>query len=238
MITTLPAPPIELAVLDMAGTTVADDGTVLAAFTSAMDEVGIEPGSDRFEDALRYVRATMGTSKIEVFRHLLGGDETRAQDANRRFEAAYEEHVRAHGARPVPGAPEALAELADLGCLICLTTGFSPTTRDAIVESLGWGALVDLALAPTEAGRGRPWPDMVLTAVIRLGISDVRAVAVAGDTANDLWTGHRAGAGIVAGVLTGSHDRDELAAAPHTHLLDSVADLPAVVATHGRTHGL
>jgi len=29
----------------------------------------------------------------------------------------------------------------------------------------------------------------------------------------------------VAGVLTGAHDRAALEAAPHTHVLDSVADL-------------
>jgi phosphoglycolate phosphatase len=68
--------------------------------------------------------------------------------------------------------------------------------------------------------------------VLRLGVDDVREVAVAGDTASDLWSGWRAGAGVVAGVLTGAHDRATLAEAPHTHLLDSVADLPGVVAAH------
>jgi phosphoglycolate phosphatase-like HAD superfamily hydrolase len=34
---------------------------------------------------------------------------------------------------------------------------------------------------------------------------------------------------VVAGVLTGAHGRDDLAAAPHTHILESIADLPAVL---------
>jgi phosphoglycolate phosphatase-like HAD superfamily hydrolase len=70
---------------------------------------------------------------------------------------------------------------------------------------------------------------MILMAVIRLGIGDVRSVAVAGDTASDLWAGSRAGAGIVAGVLTGAHGRAELEAAPHTHILESVRNLPVLV---------
>jgi phosphoglycolate phosphatase-like HAD superfamily hydrolase len=37
----------------------------------------------------------------------------------------------------------------------------------------------------------------------------------------------------VAGVLTGAHDRDTLAGAPHTHLVDTVADLPALVDLYG-----
>ena len=64
---------------------------------------------------------------------------------------------------------------------------------------------------------------------MQLGLDDVHAMAVAGDTANDLLAGWRAGAGVVAGVLTGAHGRAELEAAPHTHVLDSVADFPAAL---------
>jgi phosphoglycolate phosphatase-like HAD superfamily hydrolase len=53
-------------------------------------------------------------------------------------------------------------------------------------------------------------------------------VAVAGDTTSDLVAGTAAGASVVAGVLTGAHDRAQLETAPHTHILDSIADLPAV----------
>jgi len=119
--------------------------------------------------------------------------------------------------------------LRGAGMKVCLTTGFSAPTRDALVARLGWQQLVDLVLSPGDAGRGRPWPDMILTAVIRLQIGDVRHVAVAGDTTSDLWAAHRAGAGIVAGVLTGAHDRAQLESAPHTHILESVRELPGLL---------
>jgi len=76
--------------------------------------------------------------------------------------------------------------------------------------------------------RGRPHPDLVLAAVLALEVDDVGAVAVVGDTASDLLAGTRAGASVVAGVLTGAHGRAELEAAPHTHLVDSVAEFPAL----------
>jgi phosphoglycolate phosphatase-like HAD superfamily hydrolase len=63
---------------------------------------------------------------------------------------------------------------------------------------------------------------------MRLEIDAVQEVAVAGDTASDLEAGTRAGAAIVAGVLTGAHSREQLLAAPHTHLLTSVTELPLV----------
>jgi phosphoglycolate phosphatase len=220
------APPlIRLAVLDLAGTTVRDEGAVEAAFVEALRQEGAGPDTDGFDQRLEYLRATMGSSKIEVFRELLG-DESGAQRANEAFEAAYGAGLAAGGAEPIPGAPDAIAALRAHEIRVCLTTGFSARTLDALLEALGWRDQVDLALSPRPGVRGRPHPDLVLAAVLALGIDDVRQVAVAGDTANDLLAGTRAGASVVAGVLTGAHDRSELAAAPHTHLLGSVAELP------------
>jgi len=219
--------PISLAVLDLAGTTVRDDGAVEAAFVDALAAVDAGPGTTGFAERLDYLRATMGRSKIEVFRALLG-DEASAARANDAFEAAYGSRVAAGGVRPIDGAEAALATLRDGGVRVCLTTGFSPATLEGLLGALGWRERVDLALAPGPGTRGRPHPDLILRAVLALEVDDVRGVAVAGDTASDLEAGTRAGASVVAGVLTGAHGRDRLAAAPHTHLLDSVADFPAL----------
>jgi phosphonatase-like hydrolase len=216
-------PPIRLVALDMAGTTVADGGAVEAAFGEALAEVGFAAGDH--DDPGEYVRRTMGQSKIAVFTELLGGDHHRASRANAAFEQAFERAVDRGEVTALPGAEACLVDLRRGGLRLCLTTGFSPATRDRIIDSLGWRGLVDLVLSPSDAGRGRPWPDMVLTAVLRLAIDDVAEVAVVGDTASDLLAGTRAGASVVIGVLGGAHSEAELAAAPHTHLIGSVADL-------------
>ena len=70
---------------------------------------------------------------------------------------------------------------------------------------------------------------MVLAAVLRLGIGDVREVAVAGDSESDMLCGSRAGASVVAGVITGVHSRERLIKGGATHILDSIADLPALL---------
>jgi phosphoglycolate phosphatase len=222
------AGPIDLVVLDMAGTTVSDGGLVEAAFVAALGAVGIAPDDPGNPERLDYVTATMGQSKIEVFRHLLGDEDT-AQRALAGFEEAIRSSIAAGAAPALPGAADCLARLRAAGLKVCLTTGFTADTQQLIIDQLGWDGLVDLALAPGPGVRGRPHPDLVLAAILQLGIDDVRRVAVVGDTANDLWCGHRAGASVVAGVLTGAHDTGQLAAAPHTHILDSVADLCAVV---------
>ncbi|WP_328512681.1 phosphonatase-like hydrolase [Streptomyces sp. NBC_00376] len=218
-------------VLDMAGTTVADGGLVEQAFSAAAERLGVEPGSADHAEKLDYVRATMGESKISVFRHLFG-DEDRAQQANTAFEEAYGELVDGGRIAPLPGAREAIERLKDEGRTVVLSTGFARTTQDAILAALGWQDLVDLTLCPADAGgRGRPYPDMVLAAFLRTGAVDgVQQVVVVGDTSYDMLSGVRSGAGIVAGVLTGAHGKDQLARNGATHVLGSVAELPDLIA--------
>lgn len=93
---------IRLVVLDMAGTTVADGGLVERAFATAARELGVEPDSADHAEKLGYVRATMGESKISVFRHLFG-EEALAQRANSAFEKAYGELVDGGSSHPSTG---------------------------------------------------------------------------------------------------------------------------------------
>ena len=220
--------PIRMVALDMAGTTVADGGAVEEAFQRALDAVGLTAGG-LTGDPQTYIRRTMGQSKITVFTELLQGDRHLAEHANVAFESAFDQAVDRGEVSAVPGAEATFDALRDAGMRVCLTTGFSPGTRERILAALDWQGKVDLALSPADAGRGRPWPDMILTALLRLRIDDVAQIAVVGDTTSDLLAGTRSGASMVIGVLTGAHSREELARAPHTHLIDSVADLPALL---------
>ncbi|MFJ1709580.1 HAD family hydrolase [Kitasatospora sp. NPDC088346] len=222
---------VQLVCLDMAGTTVEDGGAVLAAFHRALDAVGIPTGTADHTTAVAYAVETMGRSKIEVFRALTGGDEARAALANRAFEASYEEALDTQGVREIPGAADAIELLRSAGRHVVLTTGFSPATRDRILHGLGWHDLVTLALSPADAGRGRPHPDMLLTALLRTGTESVHHLAAAGDTTSDLLAAHRAGARVAAAVRTGSHSDTDFATVPHTHVLDSVTDLPSLLDT-------
>jgi phosphonatase-like hydrolase len=215
--------PFALACLDMAGTTVRDDGAVEAAFAAALDAVGIPAGSPRHAEATRVVRETMGWSKADVFARLLHPAD--APRANAAFAAAYGALVAAGSVTALPGALEVIRVLRASGVKVCLTTGFAPSTRDALLAALGWEREIDLALSPADVGRGRPAPDMVLGAMARLGVADPSAVVVVGDTVSDLEAGTAAGAGAVVGVLSGAHDEAQLEAAPHTSILADVTGL-------------
>jgi phosphoglycolate phosphatase len=221
-----PLPPVRLACVDMAGTVMSDGGTVMDAFACALETVGMRP--ERFDDAMKYARETMGLSKAVVFKGLLE-DDTLVHRAVAAFDASIEEAIKQDRVSEIPGAGAAMAGLRAGGVKVCLTTGFTDEVQRAVIEHLGWADVIDFFLAPSAGVRGRPFPDMVLSAALRAVVDDVREVAVVGDTANDLWSGYRAGASVVAGVLTGSHDRAELEKAPHTHILSSIVDFPALV---------
>src|SRR6201988_5050721 len=95
--------PIQLAVVDMAGTTIADDGLVVNAFDMAATAVGVPASGPERESARQYVLDTMGQSKISVFRALFGGAAL-AQRANAAFERAYEHLIDEGQAASIEGA--------------------------------------------------------------------------------------------------------------------------------------
>lgn len=219
---------IQVAVLDMAGTTVADDGLVVSAFEAAATAAGLPDEGVERDRARQYVIDTMGQSKITVFRALFGAEEI-AQQANAVFERAYADLIDAGSARPIAGAAEAIERLRDGGVKVALTTGFSGITQDKLLAALGWHGLADIVLAPSEQVRGRPYPDLILTALIRLEADGVRNVAALGDTTSDVDSALRAGIAIAAGTLTGAHDEPQLRAAGASHVVDTVADFAELI---------
>ena len=220
--------PVRLAVLAMVGTTVYDSGLMDRAMSRTLVEQGIPAGSARFEGMLHYARERSGISRMTVFAELFD-DPQAATCANRRFELNCDELIADGGVRAVPGAEDTIGWLRDAGIKVCLATGFGRHTQNMVLESLGWMGLADLSLCPADAGRGRPFPDMVLTAVLALDSDDVRKVAVVGDSAADIHSGLRAGASVAAGVLTGSHSEAALRGAGATDVLPSIKDFPALL---------
>lgn len=133
----------------------------------------------------------------------------------------------------IPGAVAVIEELREAGASVALITDLAPAERDAELGALGWHGLADLVLSPADAGRARPYPDLPLTALLRTGASAVDAMVVVGDTTIDIETGVNSGAGFVVGVLSGEHDREALEGAGADAVIESIADLPALLGLRG-----
>lgn len=216
---------IELAVLDMAGTTVDDGGAVYTALLECVTGAGAD-----VDAAL--LQRWMGTDKRAAIRALLPGDpsdgavESAYADFSARLAVAYAQTPPV----PFPGVEEAWATLRAAGVAVALTTGFARDVADPLLAHLGWGPeVVDAVVCADDVPAGRPAPFMVHRAMALTGTGSVARVLVAGDTVVDLQSGVNAGAAMVVGVLTGQLSADELGRQRHTHLLPSVALLPQLL---------
>ncbi|MEO3873494.1 phosphonatase-like hydrolase [Nonomuraea sp. B12E4] len=219
---------IELAVLDIAGTTVEEHGAVYRALEEAVRAAGGAP-------AAADIQRWMGADKREAITALLTGSpapdavEAAFADFRARLSAAY----AARPPAPLPGVPEAIATLRAAGVKVALTTGFDRDVTTALLAAVGWEhGVLDAVVCVDDVTSGRPAPYMIFRAMEATGVHDVGRVLTAGDTVRDLQAGTNAGARIVAGVLTGGQDAVTLGTARHTHLLPSVADIPALLSPH------
>lgn len=217
---------IELVVFDMAGTTVQDDGAVARCFAEAIADVGVHPTPAA-------IAAVMGWAKPQAIAHLLRGCDraptpalvTRVHDD---FVARMVGHYQDMPVREAPGAAQLLFRLKSQGVKVALDTGFSRPIADMILARLGWSTddILDAVVTSDEVPRGRPHPDMIFEAMVRTGVRSAWRVAKVGDTPSDLLEGSVAGCSMVVGVTrSGTHDAASLGSFPHTHLVDSVADL-------------
>jgi len=215
---------LAMAAFDVAGTTVQDDGIVIEAFKAAFKSTQPDLWPNKGDEWTQYAIETMGQSKIEVFTTLLG-DVQKAHIANLAFEEAYVHEVMENGVSPIPGTLELFAQLQEERTSVVLTTGFSRSTLNVLLAELGWFDLIALSVTPEEAGRGRPYPDMLLHAAKKLEISSPENSLVVGDTESDMRAGVAFNATNIVGVLTGAHSAEMLLKAGATSVVNSVDDI-------------
>jgi len=223
--------PIELAVLDMAGTTIRDDDAVNQCLRDSLQDSGIQVTRDE-------VNEVMGLPKPAAIQALIESKAARAPaegqvDAlHKGFVERMVKHYRTSSAvEPMPFAVQVLTELRRNQIKVFLNTGFSRPIVSAILERLGWtdSSLVDGVVASDEVRHGRPHADMIIRAMALSGVQDCKAVAKVGDTPSDLHEGAAAGCGLIIGVTNGTHTREQLMPHPHTHLIMSLEPLPKLI---------
>lgn len=221
----------QLAIFDMAGTTVEDRGQVPAAFASALAAHGVMIGADE-------ITRVRGASKRQAIRNLLPPLLREDASARQAFEAKAEriyaefkrllaEAYANGGARAIAGADAVIRDLKARQIKVALTTGFDRDIATLLLSAIGWTRHnVDVVICGDDVANGRPAPDMILLAMKLAGINDASLVANVGDTTLDLESAARAGVKWNIGVLSGAHGREALEKAPHTHIIESVAQLP------------
>jgi len=221
---------IKLVIFDIAGTVIEDSGQVPEAFTTALLNHEIEVTSDS-------IREMRGASKREVIKRFVERQAgVKNAEVNARTEEIYNSFrsilaslYEKNGVREIAGATEVFHWLQKRGVGVALNTGFDRTISDLLLNSMHWnGDLIDSIVCGDDVPQGRPAPDLIFKAIERSEVTSVHHVANVGDTVLDLQAGQNAGVRYNIGVLSGAHTKEQLEREPHTHLLSSVAELPAL----------
>jgi phosphonatase-like hydrolase len=221
---------IELVVFDLAGTTVNDDDGVNRCVRAALEQAGLVASREA-------VNRVMGIPKPQALRTLIveGGASGRLLSQLDAIHADFVTRmIRFYRTDPsvheIASASDTFRRLRSAGIKVALDTGFSREVVEVLLDRLGWkDSVVDATVTSDEVPRGRPYPDMILKLMGQLGVKDPRRVAKVGDTPSDLDEGTNAGCGMVVGVTAGSHTADQLRPFQHTHLISTVAELPALL---------
>lgn len=221
---------IKLAVFDMAGTTVEDDNFVAKAFQQAFIKNGYNVEETEVNPLMGYHKPLA----IQMVLEKKGVDfdgELISQIHDVFVEEMLDFYEYAPEVKPVQEAENIFLQLKEKGIIIALNTGFSRDIADTIVSRLQWKekGLVDDYIASDEVEAGRPDPLMINTLMHNAGIDDPAMVAKIGDTEVDVKEGRNAGCGLVVAVTTGAYTREELETYNPDHIIDSLAELPALI---------
>ncbi len=218
--------PIELVVFDMAGTTIDVGDEVAEIFRDTLARWSVPVTAEQIAEV-------RGASKRQAMADLL------SRHAPERLSDLDEIHSSFRAAltgavgrfRLYQGAEDTVRECKAHGIRVALNTGFDRSVAGAILDAVGWTGIADALVCGDEVPLGRPAPYLIFRAMERTGVTSVHAVANVGDTALDLRAGFNAGVKINIGVCSGAHSRDRLAVEPHTHVLDTIADVMSRVRT-------
>lgn len=222
---------IKLAIFDLAGTTVLDEGGIVVnQLDQAFREAGYE--IDREE-----INATMGTPKRLAIADLTGAEPDEVDEIHERFrELMIAFYRESPDVSEIPGITNLFETLKREGILIAIDTGFDRETTDAVLSRMPWTHLIDGSIASDEVQNGRPHADLVEALMERLDVADSQDVAKIGDTPSDLGEGMAAHCGMVIGVTYGSHSRDQLERHFHTNIVDSVEELKELLTSTVAAH--
>ena len=221
--------PIQLAMFDMAGTTVNDEVDGHPLMVISMMRAFAKHGIELVPDVINKHR---GKQKSEAIQTLLREvAELSPADAERVGDGVYRDFLHElesnlSSISEIDGATELFRHLRSKNIYIGVGSGFPMQVVQAIASQLGWldKGLLDYVGSAEQIGVGRPNPKMIHDVMQRLGIIDGLAVVKIGDTVVDVQEGKNAGAWTVA-VLTGSQTESQLMAAAPDYILSSIREL-------------
>jgi HAD superfamily hydrolase (TIGR01509 family) len=122
-------------------------------------------------------------------------------------EVCYRRMVRDEGVVPLPGAERWIVQLADDGWMQAIASSAPRQNVDVVIGALGLGHYFAAIVAAEDVRRGKPEPDVFVTAAQRLAVTPDRCVVVE-DTVAGVEAARRAGMVSVMVSASGNSSAD------------------------------
>jgi len=222
---------IQLVVFDLAGTTVYDNKDVHKVLQFALKDKGVEISIDDANEVMGIPKPDAITQLLEKKKYPSITNELIDSIHHTFVERMVHFYMYDNSVTEKPGVTETFRKLRAHGIKIAIDTGFDRIITNAVLKRMGWleNNLLDVSVTSDEVERGRPFPDLIYKVMELTGVADAKNIAKIGDTASDLHEGTSAGCGIVVGITSGAFSREQLSLEPHTHLIDNIPEILAVL---------
>jgi phosphonatase-like hydrolase len=223
-------PAIRLVVFDVGGTLIEDRGNVPKTLGDVLSRHGISSSAEE-------INRWRGASKRELIAHFVERQSLPASADRAKLTTLIHDEFTSEiiaiyrSVPPITGVEQAIRQLRDKGYLVATTTGFNRAITESIFRRLGWNDYFAATICSDDVSQGRPSPFMLFHAMEAARVNSVNEVVAVGDTPLDLQVGSNAGLRAVIGVLSGVGTTETLRREPHTHILQSAAGIPSLLAS-------
>jgi len=223
---------IELVVFDMAGTTIADNGEIAAAFQTALKHFGYDVPTAAINTVMGYKK----TKAIKMMLNLYEPSASNTEELIEEIHTVFLNEMIAHysGLNEIeilPYAEEIFLFLKSKGIKVALDTGFTKQIAEVIIEKLGWlkNNMIDCMVCSDEVPKGRPYPFMIEKIMQQVCVTDSQKVIKVGDTEVDVNEGLNANCLYSIGITTGAFTRQELSIYKPSFIIDHLKELEKII---------
>jgi beta-phosphoglucomutase len=187
---------------DLDGTLVDSEAFHWQSWVHALSANGVSVTHDQF-------KATFGQRNDRILRGWLGPDSSaeRIERIAEAKEAEYRRLAAEHGLTPLAGAADWLARLHARGWRQAIASSAPRQNVDVMLTALGLTSWFDAIVASEDVTKGKPDPQVFLTAASRLAVPPTHAIVVE-DAAAGIEAARRAGMRSIGVSQTTTLDAD------------------------------
>ena len=219
-----------MVVFDMAGTTIDEGNVVYITLHEAIVKHSISVSLDQ---VLNY---GAGKEKFQAIVDIL--DQTDHPSNSELVSLIYNDFIEkltinyeSLEIKALPNVEKVFKELRRRNIRVVLNTGYNRKTAESLIDKLGWIKSIDydLLVTASDVKNSRPYPDMIISAMADLNITDSLGIIKVGDSAIDILEGKNANCGLTIGITTGAQTRKQLLKANPDFIIDDIYSIVELI---------